>query len=54
LGNPPAPDFNWTRRAAILLSDQRTWSTMGFLKNGTWHDEWAHNDEESGEFVLLK
>lgn len=23
---------------------------MGFLKNGTWHDEWAHNDEESGEF----
>ncbi|MGB3806486.1 MAG: glutathione S-transferase family protein, partial [Erythrobacter sp.] len=23
---------------------------MGFLKNGTWHDEWAHNDEDSGEF----
>ena len=23
---------------------------MGFLKNGEWHDEWAHNDEESGEF----
>ena len=23
---------------------------MGYLKNGTWHDEWAHNDEDSGEF----
>ncbi|WP_010410141.1 glutathione S-transferase family protein [Citromicrobium sp. JLT1363] len=23
---------------------------MGFLKNGEWHDEWAHNDEDSGEF----
>ena len=23
---------------------------MGFLKNGEWHDEWAHNDEGSGEF----
>jgi glutathionyl-hydroquinone reductase len=23
---------------------------MGFLKNGTWHEEWAHNDEDSGEF----
>ena len=23
---------------------------MGFLKNGKWHDEWAHNDEDSGEF----
>ena len=23
---------------------------MGCLKNGTWHDEWAHNDEDSGEF----
>ena len=23
---------------------------MGFLKNGTWHDEWAHNDEDTGEF----
>ncbi len=23
---------------------------MGFLKNGTWHDEWAHNDEDSGAF----
>ena len=23
---------------------------MGYLKNGEWHDEWAHNDEDSGEF----
>jgi putative glutathione S-transferase len=23
---------------------------MGFLKNGKWHDEWDHNDEESGAF----
>lgn len=23
---------------------------MGFLKNGIWHDEWDHNDEESGTF----
>ncbi|MFB0612417.1 glutathione S-transferase family protein [Aurantiacibacter poecillastricola] len=23
---------------------------MGFLKNGEWHDEWDHNDEDSGEF----
>ncbi|MAX00381.1 MAG: glutathione-dependent reductase [Sphingomonas sp.] len=23
---------------------------MGFLKNGVWHDEWDHNDEESGSF----
>lgn len=23
---------------------------MGFLKNGKWRDEWAHNDEDSGEF----
>jgi len=23
---------------------------MGYLKNGVWHDEWAHNDEDSGEF----
>ena len=23
---------------------------MGYLNNGEWHDEWAHNDEDSGEF----
>ena len=23
---------------------------MGFLKDGAWHDQWAHNDEDSGEF----
>ncbi|PHR14353.1 MAG: glutathione-dependent reductase [Sphingopyxis sp.] len=23
---------------------------MGFLKNGEWHDEWDHNDEDSGAF----
>ena len=23
---------------------------MGFLKNGTWHDEWDYNDEDSGAF----
>ncbi|WJY17639.1 glutathione S-transferase family protein [Alteriqipengyuania flavescens] len=23
---------------------------MVFLKDGTWHDQWAHNDEDSGEF----
>ena len=23
---------------------------MGFLKNGQWHDEWDHNDEDSGAF----
>ena len=23
---------------------------MGYLKNGEWRDEWAHNDEDSGEF----
>ncbi|PEQ13575.1 glutathione-dependent reductase [Novosphingobium sp. PC22D] len=23
---------------------------MGFLKDGEWHDEWDHNDEDSGAF----
>lgn len=23
---------------------------MGYLKSGTWHDGWAHNDEDTGEF----
>lgn len=23
---------------------------MGFLKDGTWHDEWDHNDDDSGAF----
>ncbi|MBW4331136.1 glutathione S-transferase family protein [Stakelama sp. CBK3Z-3] len=23
---------------------------MGYLKNGEWHDEWDHNDSESGAF----